>query len=288
MMKVTAVLLVCYLAFIGVVFAQQTDVYFTDDVVVPPGAMTEGTFLNLPRPPGDIFVTSLSFQVYCSLTNETIPIEDVYVHHLFLIANTSSDYTILGGLGGQEDRNPLTVPKGFGIYLASNARIIIFYDFINTWGVAASANVTLYIGYNLTWVPNSKSIRNVLWILIDVTGFPNGNGTFKVPNSCPTTNGVYTRQLTFTWPNATSDAVFLIGHLHIGGLSSTLTDSAGAVMCKTLATYDPFNYVENLNSCVPQNMQFVKGNSYTLTIEYKCNGYQNAMGMMAIYYADQM
>jgi len=286
-MKATIVLLLCLIAIIGV-FAQQTDIYYTNDVVVPPGGMTEGALLNLARPPGAIFITGLSFNVFAALTNETIPIEDVYVHHMFLMANVSSNYLILGGLGGQAERRPLIAPEGFGIFVPANAELFIFYDFINTWGVAAACNVTLYVGYNITWVPGSSPLRNILWILIDVTGFPNGNGTFTVPNSCPKTNGVYTRQLTFVWPNATSQLVNLIGHIHIGGLSSTLTDSSGNVICKTVATYDPYNYIDTLNNCQPKNMQIIKGNSYTLTIEYKCNGYQNAMGMMAIYYADDM
>jgi len=99
------------------------------------------------------------------------------------------------------------------------------------------------------------------------------------------TNGIYTKQLTFTWPNATCDAIFLVGHLHIGGASSTLTDNEGNILCKTVATYDPYNYIGYLNNCTPLSTQLVKGKSYTLTIEYNCHGYHNVMGMMAIYYS---
>jgi len=195
-----------------------------------------------------------------------------------------TDYTILAGIGAEGERTPIVIPSGYGISVAADSKFYIAYDFINLWGIPAVANVSLYVVYNLTWIPVSQSVTNLVMILLDVTGFPNGTATFNIPDSCPQTNNVYTKQLTFTWPYENVDVVYLVGHLHIGSISIALTNSKSQVICKAVPSYDPFGFVDSMGTCsTPSNGEFVTKSSYTITVEYGCNGYQEVMGMLIGY-----
>jgi len=287
-MKIVIILVSLFLLACSIA-GQQTDVYFTPVINnLAPGNMTMGYFYDIAKPGEAMYVTGYSFQIYNALNNETVPVEDVYLHHIFLIEffkDGNKSANVIAGTGGQATRTPHDFPKGYGILVPVDAVLIMSYDLINTWGVAAMANISVYIGYNLTWVPASQKFKNLIWILIDVTGFPVGNTTYNVPSSCPKTNNVYTKTLTFTWPNVTSDIIYAIGHIHIGGLSSTLTDHTGAIICQSEADYNNYGYLNVVNPCTPTNSQFVKGASYTLSVNYACAGYGDVMGMMALWYS---
>jgi len=251
--------------------------------------MSMGFFKNIPRPGGDVIITSLSFQVYNAATNTTIEIEDVYNHHLAIFAITGgNNYTFIAGIGAEGERTPIVFPKGYGIYLAGNLPLWMDYDFINIWGLAALADMTVYVGYNITWVPSSKSMKQLTYVLLDVTGFPKGNVTFDIPSSCPQTNGIYTKQLIFTWIYPTANIIYMLGHLHIGSAVVTLQDSKGNVICKADPTYDSMNFINSMGACYPSSYQFINGENYTMNVEYYCKGYQQVMGMLQTFlYAEE-
>jgi len=263
------------------VCAQQTDSYLTETVTIAPGNMSMGLFQNIPRPGGAVIITEVSFQVFNAATNTTLNIEDVYNHHIDIFALTGGkNYTYIAGIGAEGERTPISFPKCYGIYLQANAPLWMAYDFINIWGLAALADMTVYVEYNITWVPVSTSMKQLSYVLLDVTGFPNGTIYYNVPNSCPQTQGIYTKQLTFTWPYPTASAIYLLGHIHIGSSVIILQDSKGNILCKADPTYDSMNFVISMGTCEPTNTQFVKGESYTLIVEYYCKGYQQVMGLL--------
>jgi len=290
MQKVIAFVCVflCCLLLGSNVTAEQTDVYFSPVVSLAPGEFQVGAWNGIPKPGEDVIIVGLSYQIYSALTNETVPIEDVYLHHLFFIEfyPSSNNYSLIAGGSGVAEHKPFSMPSGYGIYLKADSLLILEYEFVNTWGVAAMANYSVYVGYNITWVPVSQKLKTLDWILIDVTGFPVGNFTYNVPDSCPQTNGVYTRQISFTWPNVTSEIAIVAGHMHVGGISVTLCDSKGNVICKSVASYNNYGYIETISPCyVLPNTLLVQGQTYTLSVAYACNGYGDVMGLGAIYYS---
>jgi len=281
-MKAIVVILLSVL--IAAVYSQQTDSYVTESTTIAPGNMSMGYFQNIPRPGGDIIITGLSFQIFNAATNITVSIEDVYNHHLGLFAILGGgNYSVIAGIGAEGERTPINFPKGYGVHVPANAPIWMDYDFINIWGLASNAEMTVYVGYNITWIPTTKSIKQLTYLLLDVTGFPNGNVTYSVPNSCPQTQGIYTKQLTFTWTYPTATIVYLIGHLHIGAALVTLQDSKGELICKADPTYDSMNFINSMGTCEPAGIQFVQGDAYTMSVEYYCKGYMQAMGMLQVW-----
>jgi len=281
--------LCCFVLLLQLVAAQQTQSYKTGVVTLIPKNMTSGYFVNVQRPAGELMITEVSFQVYDADTNMPIPIEDVYNHHVgllevYAVGNNSFNFSMLAAIGAEGDRTPITIPKGYGIYAMANSYFYITYDFINLWGIPAVANISVYVVYNISWVPYDSSIKSLLWILIDVTGFPNGTVYFDIPDSCPQTNNIYTKQLTFTWPYPDAQIVLFIGHVHIGSVSVSLTNSKSQTICKNVPTYDPYGFVDSMGTCVlPSNGQFTTNSQYTIAAEYECNGYQQVMGMLIGY-----
>jgi len=264
----------------------QTDSYVTESTTIAPGNMSMGYFQNIPRPGGDIIITGLSFQVFNAATNISVEIEDVYNHHLGVVAILGqNNYTFIAGIGAEGERTPIVFPKGYGVHVPAKAPFWMEYDFINIWGLASNAEMTVYVGYNITWIPAPQPIKPLTYLLLDVTGFPNGNVTFNVPNSCPQSQGIYSKQLTFTWPYPTATIVYMIGHLHIGAAAVTLQDSKGNVICKADPTYDSMNFINSMGTCAPVGEQFMQGDAYTLTAEYHCQGYMKVMGMFQVWIA---
>jgi len=265
------------------VASQSRQTFTVGPVIVPAGQMLMGTLNNVPKPSvaGSSYAINFIEFAVIDENNNRIPIEDVYLHHLYLYYSDNNNTNWFAAIGAESQQDNITIPSPYGVVIPSGAQWTIGYDLINTWGRASCANISVNLQYTIGWFTPDATTKPSFFFLFDVT---NGSTTFNVPgNGGP--GSVYTKNFTWNWSKFNFppvELIFLIGHLHIGSINITFADVTGGqnkIFCQATPVYNENNYVVSLGSCMPY-YTFKSGGEYQLVANYdNSKAYEQVMAM---------
>ncbi len=252
-----------------------------------PGSESETTQANVPRPPGNIGIKTMDFDLVDASGNP-IPRDMAHLHHALLMNAAHTDVLCPGReerfSGAGAERTPLRLPNPYAYLVGQNDRWDSLWHIMNLSDAPKQVYIQYTIGYQTgATVANT---RNVVPYFADVTGC--GGSVFNVPgNGGP--NSVYTK--TLTW-NAPTDGIMVYagGHLHGGGMDLVLHDGFSGAECVMTAHYDmPMGMMgmmdppTSIDPCPAHNL-VVHGKPYTLTAHYdNAQPYTNVMGIALAY-----
>ncbi len=250
-----------------------------------PGWESNASQSNVPRPPGNVGIKTLSFDLVDASGNP-IPRMDAHLHHVLLL-NAARTSPICPGekqrfAGSGAERTPLNLWGSYAYVTNATDRWDSLWHVMN---MSASPK-QIYIQYKIGYVPatDASASRPVTPFFMDVTGCGT-NAEFNVPgNGGPGSVYTKTRAITAPWNGV---AVYAGGHLHDGGIDLSIRrNSTGQVACTTVAQYNPpgmMGFPSSITPCVLHD--FVNaGEGYTLTARYDNAAPHTAvMGIMLAY-----
>jgi hypothetical protein len=250
-----------------------------------PGSESVASQANIPRPPGDIGIKTMTFDLV-DAHGDPIPRMDAHLHHVLLM-NASQTSPICPGeqlrfAGSGAERTPLNLGLSYAYRTAASDRWNALWHIMNM----SEEPLTVYIQYKIGYVPASDphASRPVTPFFIDVTGCGT-NAEYNVPgDGGPSSVHTRTRTITAPWDGV---AVVASGHLHAGGIDVSIKrDATGQVGCKAIARYDvpePMDFPSSITWCGMHN-SVVGGATYTLTSRYdNSSPHEGVMGIMLAY-----
>ncbi|MDP9332031.1 MAG: hypothetical protein M3Q30_01780 [Actinomycetota bacterium] len=250
-----------------------------------PGWENEAVQGNVPRPPGNVGIKTMRFDLVDANGNP-IPRMDAHLHHVLLM-NAAHTSPICPGeeerfAGSGAERTPIDLWSSYAYRTNSTDRWDALWHIMNM----SDSPRTVYIQYTVGYVAASDpaASRPVTPFFMDVTGCGT-NAQFNVPGTGGP-GSIYTRTRSITAP-WTGVAVDIGGHLHAGGIDVSIKrSSTGTVGCTAVAKYDtpePMDFPSSISSCVLHDS--VNANeSYTLTARYDNSmPHSGVMGIMLAY-----
>lgn len=217
-----------------------------------PGSESQATEGNVPRPPGNVGIKSMRFDLVDANGN-AIPRMDAHLHHVLLM-NAAHTSPICPGeaerfSGSGAERAPLNLWGSYAYRTNSTDRWDALWHIMNM----SDNPKAIYIQYTVDYVAanDPAASRPVTPFFMDVTGCGT-NAEFDVPgNGGP--GSIYTKTRTITAPWTGVD-VATGGHLHAGGIDVSIKrNSTGQVGCTAVAKYEtaePMDFPSSISSCV--------------------------------------
>jgi Stress up-regulated Nod 19 len=250
-----------------------------------PGSEDQNVRAGVPRPPGNIGIKSMRFDLVDANGNP-VPRMDAHLHHVLLM-NSAHTSPICPGeeerfSGSGAERTPLSLYGSYAYITHSTDRWDALWHLMNM----SDMPQTVYIQYTVDYVPatDPAAARPVTPFFMDVTGCGT-NAEFNVPGNGGA-NSVYTRtrSITAPWDGV---AVAAGGHLHDGGIDISIKKaSTGEVGCTAVAHYDvpePMDFPSSISACVMDHL-VQAGQTYTVTVHYDNSMPHSAvMGIMLAY-----
>jgi hypothetical protein len=248
-----------------------------------PGAESEASRANVPRPPGGFGMKSIEFDLV-DAAGTPVPHSAVHLHHVLLM-NPARTTPFCGNFaerfaGSGSERTPMSLPDPYAYMVGSNEQWNALWHVMNT----SDTPREVYIQYKVGYQPgaNATNTRGVNPFFLDVTGC--GNSEYDVPgNGGP--GSVHT--LTRTW-NAPWDGYMVTagGHIHGGGINVALRDDATGLECKMVAMYDhthPHDAPGSITRC-PLHERFEAGEQFSVVSRYdNSEPHQDVMGIVLAY-----
>jgi hypothetical protein len=247
-----------------------------------PGSESEATQANVPRPPGNVGIKTMRFDLVDANGNP-VPRMDAHLHHVLLM-NAARTSPICAGeeerfAGSGAERTPLNLWGSYAYRTNSTDRWDALWHIMNM----SDSPQTVYIQYTVGYVAasNPAASRPVTPFFMDVTGCGT-TAQFNVPgNGGPGSVYTRTRSITAPW---TGVAVIAGGHLHAGGIDVSIKRNTSG--CTAVAKYDvpePMDFPSSISSCWLH--EWVNANEhYTLTARYdNSKPYSGVMGIMLAY-----
>ena len=250
-----------------------------------PGWESNAVQGNVPRPPGNVGIKSIDFDIVDAAGN-AIPRMDVHLHHVLLM-NGARTSPICSGeeqrfAGAGAERTPMGLWGSYAYVTKSTDRWDSLWHIMNMMDMPMS----VYIQYKVGYVPatDPSAARPVTPFFLDVTGCGT-NAEYNVPGTGGP-GSVFTKTRTFTAP-WNGILVGIGGHLHGGGIDIGIKEDALAINgCTAVAHYDemePMDFPSSITSCRPHDY-VVAGDKYTMTARYdNSKPYAGVMGIMLGY-----
>jgi Stress up-regulated Nod 19 len=250
-----------------------------------PGSMSQSQQSNIPRPPGDIGIKRMTFDLV-DANGTPVPRMNAHLHHVLLMnsAHTSpicaNETERFAGAGAE--RTPMNLWGDYAYHSASTDQWNALWHIMNM----TNSPMSIYIQYTVSYLPanDPAASRPVTPFFLDVTGCGT-NAEFDVPgNGGP--NSVFTKTRTFTAPWS-GLAVYSGGHLHDGGISLSIATTGNPPFgCTAVAHYDvpaPMAFPSSISPCV-QHDYVTAGTQYRLTARYdNSTPHAAVMGIMLSY-----
>jgi len=163
----------------------------------------------------------------------------------------------------------------------------------------------LYLKYTVTWVEWDSSVVPVRVYVIDVTDKLNISKGISPKHTCQIEydvkpwskghvngSGKYLDVRRTKLPIPTGGyVIYGAGHLHIGGIGSTLYGQDKRVICSSLPRYGTGNkvgnekgYIVGMSTCYPQPGSVKITDDETLTLEIRYNNKKGHTGVMGLFY----
>src|SRR5687768_15748154 len=120
--------------------------------------------VTIESPRANGFITSFAPNLVLTATGEVPPIHEVHLHHGVWINGARGDTTPFFATGEEKTRSE--IPAGYG-YRTSPADAWILNYMIHNLTAAA---YTVTITYDLTWVPASAGLKEVVPVWLDAVG----------------------------------------------------------------------------------------------------------------------
>lgn len=250
-----------------------------------PGWESDASQINVPRPPGNVGIKTVSFDL---VDGSGTPISrmDAHLHHVLLMNNAHTSPICAGEkerfTGAGAERTPLSLWGSYAYLTSATDRWDSLWHVMNM----SMSPKTIYIQYKVGYVPASdaSASRPVTPFFMDVTGCGT-NAEFNVPGNGGR-GSIFTksRSITAPWNGV---AVYAGGHLHDGGVDLSIRrNSTGQVPCTTVANYNPpgmMGFPSSISAC-PLHNSVNAGEGYTLTARYDNSAPHAAvMGIMLAY-----
>jgi hypothetical protein len=250
-----------------------------------PGSESEAVQGNVPRPPGNIGIKSMHFDLVDASGNPYDRM-DVHLHHVLLMNNAHTSPICAGEeerfSGSGAERTPLVLWGSYAYRTNSTDRWDALWHIMNMSESAKS----VYIEYTVEYVPatDPAASRPVTPFFMDSTGCGT-NAEFNVPGTGGP-GSLFSKTRTFTAP-WTGVAVAVGGHLHDGGKDITVRrDATGQIGCQAIAKYDepqPMDFPSSITACMIHST-VTAGEKYTVTARYDNSMPHTAvMGIMLAY-----
>ncbi len=199
------------------------------------GLGSSGLFIDVPRPEGDFAITKLSFDL---VDADGMSVDQTAAHlHHFVIANKSSKnpacpnstFGLPGEIVGAAGAERTVLDFGPGPYAipveATDAWTGV-YSVMNMNG----ADQTVFLTYDIEYRRDVKNVRPVTTYFGSATGCSTFNWTIDG-------SGVADKQSTYVEMTKPGRLIGTGGHIHNGGLYSSLTDDRGRELCRSTIKY---------------------------------------------------
>ena len=243
-----------------------------------PGSESQSHQANIPRPPGDIGIKKMTFDLV-DANGTPVPRMDAHLHHVLLMNAAHTSQICTGETerfaGAGAERTPMNLWGDYAYRTASTDQWNALWHIMNM----TESSKSVYIQYTVSYLPanDPAASRAVTPFFMDVTGCGT-SAEFNVPgNGGPNSVFTKTRTLTAPWSGL---AVYTAGHLHDGGIDISIAPSGAPTLgCKAVAQYDvpePMDFPSSISPCV-QHDYVTGGSQYTLTARY-----DNSMPHMAV------
>ncbi|MEY2420795.1 MAG: hypothetical protein QOI95_862 [Acidimicrobiaceae bacterium] len=183
-------------------------------LVVTPGTnmiLLGPVTIESPRAEG--YITSFAPNLVLAATGEVPPIHEVHLHHGVWINAAKTGTTPFFATGEEKTRSQ--IPDGYGYRTSATDAWVLNYMLHN---LTASA-YTVMITYDLTWVPASAGLKDVVPVWLDAVA--NNDSTKQLyPVYDPAQDGTgYTSSFGV---DRDAEIVWVGGHVHPGGLRDEL------------------------------------------------------------------
>ena len=226
---------------------------------------------GLPRPTGSFGLKGARFDVV-DQNGVSYDQHEVHLHHIVMTTTARNDALCPGRAerftGAGMERTPFSLGGPYAYLVGANDQWGAIYHLMNQ-NPPNSPALTVYIKYTLDYQTgaNATNSRPVQPQFQDVTGC--GGSTYNVPgNGGP--GSFHYKSRAWTAPRD-GMVVWTGGHLHDGGISTTLKDdTTGTRLCKSEAVYhhpDEFRHAEKIGWC-SLHEKVIAGHSYKLTAKY--------------------
>jgi hypothetical protein len=241
----------------------------------------------LTAPCANCFVTGIQMDLVFADGRSANMDSGMMLHHVVLIQpglpdTTCPSSTLLGALGQRffasgNERTPGDLPPGFGYHLGSGPLLAIF-DIMNM----GSSLQVVWLTATVSWLPDTTpGIKPVTPVWMDENNC--SNSTYAIPAG--PTNKVWTWTSTITGRVVTAG-----GHVHDGGIDTTLTDqTSGQGICTSRAGYGTkpayMGSIESMTTCSHDRIGTVRaGDVLALDTSYNSpTPKTDVMGIMIAY-----
>jgi len=275
--------------FVGISKCQeQYAVFMSPTILLQSGAQWDDYFVSVQRPSGRIGISSVRFTPIDVLTQQTIPIENVYNHHIYLAEYSPSlnRSMTIAAIGAEGAHTPVMLPTPYVVTVETDDIWILGTHLISLWGIPAGANQTISLQYEVTYysLPSSGTGQYLPVLYQLLTVVDTGNDTYNVPGGGPL-GSVYVKAANYQF-SQTQTLVYAWGHIHIGSVNVSLVNTyTQEIIAYSYPTYDEYGFVVALNRQYPM-VQVSPNQQFTLISVYdNSRAYQQVMGMMQVYWS---
>jgi len=268
-------------------------------------------YRNVGRPAGDIVIHEFFYDLV-NLNNKSIPLENIYNHHVYFVEDTPSvppicpisvaslspddcamhDFfsTFIVGFGAEGSKTPIVIPSPYARPIRANSNWTLAVHLIDLWGVASTANTTFNLVYTVVYSklePRNSTEELALgkwkparfWLLGTDKGMAK---EYTVPGDGGP-GSVYLFTVSEMWNRPNAVIVLAIGHIHIGAVNVSFwdtTENKKTLVVFSKPTYDENNFVIRISRTAPF-YRLITGNNYTLETVYdNSRSYDAVMGLM--------
>mmetsp|Transcript_8635 Transcript_8635/g.35982 ORF Transcript_8635/g.35982 Transcript_8635/m.35982 type:complete len:486 (+) Transcript_8635:80-1537(+) len=255
-----------------------TAIFYTRPITIMPSMHWEGQITKLNRPSADVALRQVKFDLVGKDDDDEVPLEVVYNHHI-LLYNEHGE--VLAAIGAEGDRSAaLKLPEPYGVVSPKNENWEMSVHLVNVWGLASGANMTVRIRYEVTYTATSKDIVPVNWFLAGPTD--NDNIIFDIDRTDK--GDVEEVVYDFDWEGGDGTLVLTMGHLHIGGVNTTLYDvDNDQVIAFSAPVYSDTGYIVALGRDYPM-YEVKQGTHLRITCYYSTDHtWQDVMSLFQIF-----
>jgi hypothetical protein len=173
--------------------------------------------VSIESPRADGFITSFAPNLVLTATGAVPPIHEVHLHHGVWINAARGSTTPFFATGEEKTRSE--IPAGYGYRTSPADAWVLNYMLHNL----PATPYTVTITYDLTWVPASAGLKEVVPVWLDAVARNDSSKQLYPVYDPPQSGDGYSAQFS---ADQDVDIVWVGGHVHPGGLRDELKASS--------------------------------------------------------------
>jgi hypothetical protein len=246
--------------------------------------------VRTPRPKGNVALHQIHLSAVDENFNE-VPQHILYNHHSLILVGRDI-YTAFGAEGAH---SPVIYPTGYAALLGADQILNVTTMYLPLMGFAAMTPTRVFVNFTLVYTPLDdeegvlieEELNKWKYVDMDLTGIILKNGVvdFDIPGGGEMGSS-YCVSNQRAWRGKNTTLVYMMGHLHIGGINLTLFDSSNndAMIGSVAPFYDSNGFVSHMGNLYV-NYPLINGNSYTTIACYQNDRpYKDVMGLIQLIY----